>query len=69
MAKSTKKFKKENLKERIEHNENSWAKLGEQLAGQTKTIYGQLGDIFNLVVRLQQRVELLEKEVAKLQKK
>ena len=63
------KHKKETLTERIEHDEGSWAKLGEQLSAQTTNMYGQLGDIYRVQIRLQERVEKLEKLVAKLQKK
>jgi hypothetical protein len=66
--KRTVKCKKESLKERIIHDESSWSKLGEQLASQTKNMYGQLGDIYTYCTRLGERVETLEKQVAELKK-
>jgi len=66
---STKKNRKtESVKERLLHDENAWAKLGEQLASQTKNIYGQLGDIYREVTRLQGVVAEFDKRISVLEK-
>jgi polyhydroxyalkanoate synthesis regulator phasin len=61
------KYKKESVTERLQKDEGSWVKLGEQLASQTRNMYGQLGDIYTYCTRLGERVEALEKQVAELQ--
>lgn len=57
------------LKERLEKDENAWMKIQGQMNNHKADVYNQIGDLFRLVRGLTAKLEKQEKKIKDLDKK